>query len=145
MEYVLFALRDSQQSTKARLGKLRHLDSLFFFLLLTALLSFQLLQHRQLREELQAHRPDYLLDELLQERIPQLEREVSELRGAVGEMSAIIHQALHENKVTLLPLSNLPSSWEDSSDCPCRPVMSYGKNHWRARQEENRGRGGTTK
>lgn len=76
MEYVLFALGDSQQPIKTRLSKLRHLDSLFFFLLIIALLSFNILQHRQLREEILSHRADHLLDELLQERIPHLERQI---------------------------------------------------------------------
>lgn len=70
MEYVLLALSESQAPMKARLAKLRHLDSLFFFLLILALLSFHLFQHRQLREELLARRTDYMLDEFLQERLP---------------------------------------------------------------------------
>ena len=76
MEYLLFAFSHSQQPLKTRLLKLRHLDSLFFFLLIIALLSFNILQHRQLREEILTHRADHLLDELLQERIPRLERQI---------------------------------------------------------------------
>jgi hypothetical protein len=34
------------------------------------------LQQRQLREEILTHRSDHLLDELLQERIPHLERQI---------------------------------------------------------------------
>jgi hypothetical protein len=76
MEYVLFAFSDSQAPIKARLSKLRHLDSLFFFVLILALLFFQVFQHRHLREELLSRRSDYMLEELLQERLPQLEREI---------------------------------------------------------------------
>lgn len=61
MEYLLLAVGEAQAPLKARLSKLRHLDSLFFFLLILALLFFQIFQHNQLRQELLPRRTDYLL------------------------------------------------------------------------------------
>lgn len=72
MEYVLFAFGEAQAPIKTKLSKLRHLDSLFFFLLIVALLFFQIFQHHQLRQDTLSRRYDTLLEELLQERIPQL-------------------------------------------------------------------------